>query len=255
MTCVVLSQSWMPRVTSVEIRAAFEFLDTVDLRATFSRRACVMKTTPHFWRGPFRNALRLAMEEAVRAGEVHQNRGWKLFLLLPRLLLHRPPRGGKVHRSNFARGSWSNLLLEASVKCDDAATAHARKRRTHQVGDVQRRAARALALVQMGELSAGRQALEGAELAPGSEETLRELRNPLKRPPRARAPLPPRVLEHDPGRPFELEEDRFAQVLRSSRRGAAAGPSGMTSDHLRPVLDSVGDSHLLFMMGEQLATC
>ena len=27
----------------------------------------------------------------------------------------------------------------------------------------------------------------------------------------------------------------------------------MTSDHLRPVLDSVGDSHLVFMMGEQLA--
>ena len=121
----------VPRVTSVEIRAAFEFLDTVDLRATFSRRACAMKTTPHFLRGPFRNALRLAMEEAVRAGDVHQNRGWKLFLLLPRLLLHRPPRGGKVHRSklverfdDFARGSWRKLL-EASVKCDeDAATAH-----------------------------------------------------------------------------------------------------------------------------------
>ena len=62
----------VPRVTSVEIRAAFEFLDTVDLKATFSRRACVMKTTPHFLRGPFRNALRLAMEEAVDAGEVHR---------------------------------------------------------------------------------------------------------------------------------------------------------------------------------------
>ena len=245
----------LPRVTSVEIRAAFEFLDTVDLKATFSRRACVMKTTPHFLRGPFCNALRLAMEEAVRDGEVHQNRGWKLFLLLPRLLLHRPPRGGKVHRSklverfdDFARGSWRKLL-EESVKCDaDAATAHTRKRRRHQVGDIQRRAGRALALVQLGELSAGRQALEGAELAPGSEETLRELRNPLKRPPRARAPLP-QILDHVPARPFELEEDRFAQVLRS-RRGAAAGPSGMTSEHLRPVLDSVADSHLLFLMGE-----
>ena len=177
----------VPRVTSVEIRAAFEFLDTVDLRATFSRRACVMKTTPHFLRGPCRNALRLAMEEAVRAGEVHQNRGWKLFLLLPRLLLHRPPRGGKVHRSkwverfdDFARGSWSKML-EASVKCDEDAAAHTWKRRRHQVEDVQRRAVS----------SAGRQAMEGAELAPGSEETLRELRNPLKRPPRARALLPP----------------------------------------------------------------
>ena len=46
-----------PRVTCVEIRAAFEFHDTVDLRATFSRRACMMKTLPHFLHGPFRNAL------------------------------------------------------------------------------------------------------------------------------------------------------------------------------------------------------
>ena len=108
--------------------------------------------------------------------QFHQNRGWKLFLLLPRLMLHRPPRGGKVHRSklverfdDFARGSWNK-----SVKCDeDAATAHTRKRRRHQVGDVQHRAARALALVQIGEFFAGHQALEGAELAPGSEETQR----------------------------------------------------------------------------------
>ena len=108
-----------------------------------------------------------------------------------------------------------------------------KKRRRHHVVDVQCRAARALALVQMGELSASRQALEGAELASGSEETLKELRNPPKRPPRARAPLPPQILERDPARPFGLVEHRFAQVLRSSRRGAAAGP--------------------LFMMGEQLA--
>ena len=41
--------------------------------------------------------------------------------------------------------------------------------------------------------------------------------------------------------------------LRTSRRGAAAGPSGMTSDHLRPLLDHVRDSHLLFLLADQLA--
>ena len=147
-----------PRVTSVEIRAALEDLDSVDLSAIFSRRACVMRTTPYFLRGPFRNALRLAMEEAIRPGEVHQSRGWKLFLLLPRLLLHGPPRGGTVHKSDlverfddFACGSWRKLLDAASMCDEDAATAHTRKRRQHQVGDVPRRAARALSLVQMGE--------------------------------------------------------------------------------------------------------
>ena len=33
-----------------------------------------------------------------------------------------------------------------------------------------------------------------------------------------------------------LDDKRFAQNLRSSRRGAAAGPSGMTTDHLWPLL-------------------
>ena len=42
--------------------------------------------------------------------------------------------------------------------------------------------------------------------------------------------------------------------MRSARRGAAAGVSGMTTDHLRPVLDNIRDTHLLHQMGEQFAT-
>ena len=58
---------------------------------------------------------------------------------------------------------------------------------------------------------------------------------------------------HQPAIPFELEEFQFVVNLRTSRSGAAAGPSGMTSDHLRPLLDHVLDSHLLFLLGDQLA--
>ena len=42
------------------------------------------------------------------------SRGWKLFLLLPRLLLHRSPRGGKIPKAQlqrrmeaFSRGDWA----------------------------------------------------------------------------------------------------------------------------------------------------
>ena len=48
---------------------------------------------------------------------------------------------------------------------------------------------------------------------------------------------------------FELDRDRFLKNLRCARRGAAAGPSGMTSEHLRPILDSVRDSELLCEFG------
>ena len=69
--------------------------------------------------------------------EACKTRGWKLFLF-PRMLLQRPP-------------SWHAVT-----------------------DDVEQRAARALFLVQMGELSAGHQALEGAEVAPGNNRTLEQ---------------------------------------------------------------------------------
>ena len=46
-------------------------------------------------------------------------------------------------------------------------------------------ATRAFNFVQMGELSSGRQVLEGEELAPGNEETLKELRKRVAIPPHA----------------------------------------------------------------------
>ena len=121
--------------------------------------------------------------------------------------------------------------------------------------DVKRRAARALSLVQMGVLSAGRQALEGADIVPGNNATLQMLQDPRKRPPRTRLgdEIPRTIMEHLAQSPFDLEEKRFLGNLRTSRRGAAAGPSGMNADHLRPVLDSHVHSDLLFKIGEQLS--
>ena len=94
----------------------------------------------------------------------------------------------------------------------------------------------------MGELSSGRQALEGAELVVGNAHTLTELR---KRPARPIDPIPD-APPHVPM--FNLDEKIFSKNVR----GAAGGPSGMISDHLRPLLDSSKDTHLLFL-GDYLA--
>ena len=162
----------------------------------------------------------------------------------------------------FTRGSWPNdsndffqgrwrALLDASRKCaEEASVIQQRKRRRQRPDDeLKRRAERAIALVQMGELSSGRQALEGASLAPGTRQTLGALRDPNRRPPLPRDPLPQFIREHQPSVSFALDEQRFASNLRSARRGAAAGVSGMTTDHLRPVLDNIRDTHLLHQMG------
>ncbi len=79
---------------------------------------------------------------------------------------------------------------------------HMKRRRDTQSNEMERRAARALSLVQMGELSSGRQALEGASLAPCSEQSLNSLCDPERRPPRPRDPIPRNILEHQPAIPL-----------------------------------------------------
>ena len=113
------------------------------------------------------------------------------ILLLPRLLLFRPARGGNIHKGklaqrfqDFSEGRWSEWLRVSTQSAEDASKAQSRKRRHRIVEqELDRRAARALSLVQMGELSSGRQALQGASLAPGTRQTLEALRDPIRRPP------------------------------------------------------------------------
>ena len=182
------------------LRAAFLLLDGVSLVEEMQDRACIMKSVPRFMRGNYRIAMRTALEE-ICAGErtreeARAERGWKLFILLPRMLLHRPARGGHIPRAklisrfeSFVRGDWGSLIL-ASRECSTQA-AVVRRRRSRRTGDnLEHRAARAEVLVHMGELSSARQALEGAELAPGSRHTLNTLQDQSKRPREARVPIP-----------------------------------------------------------------
>ena len=53
---------------------------------------------------------------------------------------------------------------------------------------------------------------------------------------------------------FNLDETLFGRNLRSARRGAAAGgPSGMTCDHLRPLLSNPRDLHKFFLVAEKFS--
>ena len=207
--------------------------------------------------------MKLALEEATwgnhRMDAVRQERGWKLFMLLPRMLLHRPPGGGLISKEKlvsrfhmFVRGEWIPLL-RASATCDEQAT-RARHRKCHRDGDdVERRITRAERLVELGELSSARQALEGAAVAPGDQATLDKLQDERRRPQQPREPLPPDMMTFEPETEFQLDEKMFGKKLRSSKRGVAGGPSGMTTEHLRPLLDDAHSTHLFFRMGENLA--
>ena len=248
---------------SPAIRTALRSLDEVDVQHLFRDRAVIMKSLPTLIRGAYKSAMRMALREAADRASARDEpglcRAWKLFLLLPRMLLFRPPRGGFVHKcqlterfARFSRGQWIELLLASQASSENARRAQFRRNRT-AVDSVERRAERAFCLAQLGELSSARQALEGDAVALGNDQTLQALRDPLRRPPVPRDPLPADLQQFQPEVQFSLEQDQLLRNLRVSRRGCAAGPSGMTADHLRPLLESVQDSELLWRLCQGLA--
>ena len=103
----------------------------------------------------------------------------------------------------------------------------------------------------MGELSATRQALEKAPVAPGTMATLRALTDPEKRLPIPRDELSRVVTELQPAEQFELDFMDF--LICFARCGAAAGPSSVTSDHLFPNQESEATSELLTQVANLLA--
>ena len=124
----------------------FESSDMVDLKRVFEVRALVMKSVPGFMKGAFRGAMKISLEE-IKKGQLASNvetttRGWKLFMLLPRMLLCRPPQGGLVPRKRleerfaaFNAGDWVNLI-EFSLECGmQGAVAQSRKQRRESSGE------------------------------------------------------------------------------------------------------------------------
>ena len=111
----------------------------------------------------------------------------------------------------FNRGAWT---VEASRTCCQQVAVLRRRRSRRVENDLGRRVGRAEALVHMGELSSSRQALEGASLAPDSEDTLQTLRDPVKRPQEFRFPFPRHLAHPEPGTQFRMDRDRFARNLR-----------------------------------------
>ena len=239
------------------ISVGLQSLDEVDLKEVFMMRPIIMKSAPPFMRSCLKNVMRLACKTMVQGRMVNNveldTQGWKLFLLFPRMLLFRPPRGGLVPRerliervNKFRAGEWSSLVEESMVVAASGQVSSRRRRRRQQVEDVERRANRALSLVQMGELSAGRQALEAAVVAPGTQQTLDLLQDSSRRPPHPRAAVPNHIAELQPEVPLDLDFTKFKECVHSARRGAAAGPSGMTAEHLKPMLETEVDSRHLY---------
>ena len=116
-----------------------------------------MGSPPRYLRAAYTAAMRFALEEVEWSRVLIERicQGWKLFLLLPRMLLHKPARGGLVPKRKlldrfaaFTRGEWTELL-NASRDCAEAVAQGPKRRQHTNHGDsVERRAERAEQLVQ-----------------------------------------------------------------------------------------------------------
>ena len=95
--------------------------------------------------------------------------------------------------------------------------------------------------------------LDSLGLAPGSKETLDELKDENLRPAELTAELPENTFSFSPDRPVKLESGSLMRALKSAGRGSARDLAGMRYEHLRVLLDDEDAWFLFAAFAETLA--
>ena len=213
----------------------------------------MLQSCPFQLRGRFRQASRVALETLHNGVVGHdvlmETRGWKLFILLPFILLRRHRGCAQVGKDELCRrfdkfiaGEWADLIREGHQGC--AQEGH----ETHHGVDS---VVAARQKIKLGEISRARQCLTGAPLAPGTEETFQVLQ--ARRPQVVVRALPEEVQAFEPESPVIVDRQSFLKCLKAAPRGASPGPGGCTYEHLKALLDGTDTMELLFVAVTRLA--
>ena len=157
-------------------RDALIALDRYDASDVLSQPSALFRVPPTFIRGQMRQALQCALASIDACSDpssLDAERAWKLWLFLPRMLLHRPGGASRIPKpalrarfQQFFQGDWPALL-------DEALAGTVPQQPTRQPND-DARADPAVHLAHLGELSAARQALLAKPLAAGEGAWLPE---------------------------------------------------------------------------------
>ena len=113
------------RVLSAEaaFHAGLQTLDAVDLAATLRKRVLTLQRVPVQVRSTLRTAFRAGLQLVADETSAESTlRGWKLFYLAARMLLHRAPAEARIPTAElerrcelFRRGEWPCLLAAAEA--------------------------------------------------------------------------------------------------------------------------------------------
>ena len=236
----------------------------MDLEAELRRRVPCIRAPPAFLRGRLRQLYHTVLEEVLRADALpgdadglQKVRAWKLLVLIWRMLMRRTASTGAPGRrelearlEQFEDGSWEALLAPSLQGQRPPGGARG-------AGDAEARRQRlledAVALVRAGGLSKARQLLASRGLAPGTAETLAELRDPARRPPRPAADLPPAARAFQPARPVELDRRIWTDCVRSAPKGSSSSLSGASFELLKLALDEDETLELQAAVAERYA--
>ena len=237
---------------------SWEQLDEVDLSEWFGTRVSMLKICPFFFRGRLRQCFSVALRERHRTRQAEdtlaEKRAWKLFGLIPMMMLHRPRGAGAVGRDelaqradDFARGKWTEMLQDASQMI---VKPHL-ETSSNEMEEAVRKGRAALNRVQRGQVSRARQELTGAALAPKNMDTLAELQG--RRPQERVVDIPQEMVTFVPDRSVELDMKLFTKCVQSAPSGCSPGPGGCTNEMLRLCLDDMELFQMLFRAAEDFA--
>jgi hypothetical protein len=172
---------------------------------------------------------------------------WKLFVLTPRMLLaptEAKGEGGKEtfldRARRFQAGEWEALLAEAA-----SSWKHTDAKALDEEAAQAKRLEEAEAKVRLREVRRARVHLTSAGLAPGTEETLRELTDETLRPKELSEDLPENAVNFRPRTPLKVKEKELLNPLRTAGRGSAADLAGARYENYR-VLMADADAWSLF---------
>ncbi len=210
----------------------------LDLEETLRQPAVTVRECP-------RQAFGLALRSRSQRNEA----AWKLFVLIPRMLLQPTQARGDAGKSmffermrRFQNGEWASLLADAVVdestrkpKALDAEAALTALR-----DEAERKA-------KMRELSKARTLLSSSGLAPCNDDTLAQLTDPNLRLTELSTPIPPEAVLHRPFQKIELDRRGLLEALRRAGRGSAQDLTGMRYEHLRVLIE---DDSLWAMFGD-----
>ena len=173
----------------------------MDLREVFERRAVVMKSVLLFCEVSAGGQEVSEQDSGARSSATltWKHEGGNCTYSCPKCCCTDHRKVGWSHARGLSRGEWSLLVEESLIVAASGEVSRRRRRKRQQSDDIERRADRAWSLVQMGELSAGRQALKAAVVTRVTQRTLDMLQHSSRRP-RAAAPghiARRRTIRHD----------------------------------------------------------